>query len=89
MLKEAEEFRSYLAMSEKRRKRSKSEFLNGHEIFLENIIKQLRNMNVPKSASTSTPTYHPHSSTPYRSNDNRKPHALSIGSQLANSSQFC
>lgn len=89
LVKEAEEFRNYQALSKKQRKSQKPEFLGEHEVFLENIIKQLRYMNVPKSMSTSTLTYVPHSSTPYRSNSSRKPLAFSIGSQIANSSQFC
>lgn len=89
LVKEAEEFRNYQALSKKQRKSQKPEFLGEHEVFLENIIKQLRDINVPKSMSTSTLTYVPHSSTPYRSNSSRKPLAFSIGSQIANSSQFC
>lgn len=86
---QAESVRSYLSLSKKQRKREKPEFLDEHEVFLENIIKQLRNVNVPKSTATSISTCLPHSSTPYRSVYNRKPLAFSIGSQLANSSQFC
>lgn len=89
LLYQAEEFQNYLDLSKKQRKSQRPDFLNEHHAFLDDITKKLRSMNVPSSMSSSTLTFLPQSSTPYRSNYNRKPLTFSIGSQIANSSQFC
>lgn len=89
LLYQAEEFQNYLDLSKKQRKSQRPDFLNEHHAFLDDITKKLRSMNVPCSMSSSTLTFLPQSSTPYRSNYNRKPLTFSIGSQIANSSQFC
>lgn len=91
LLQQAEELKKFMASSKKKRKNHHSDFLNEHQAFLDEITQKLRNLNLPKSLSTtSTLACLPQSSTPYRTtNCDRKPFTFSIGSQITNSSQFC
>ena len=90
LLQQAEELKKYMALSKKKRKNHHSDFLNEHQAFLDEIAQKLCNLNPPKSLSTtSTLACLPQSSTPYRSNYNRKPFTFSVGSHITNSSQFC
>lgn len=89
LLQQAEELKKYTALSKKKRKNHHSDFLGEHQAFLDDITQKMRSLNLPKSLSTtSTLACLPQSSTPYRTNCDRKPFTFS-GSQIANSSQFC
>lgn len=90
LARQIEEFQSYLALSKKQRKLLKPEFLSNHQVFLNEVIQKLRVLNVPKpnSISVSNAYYQHHSSTPYRSDDIRKPLAFSIGSQSTDTSKL-
>lgn len=83
LIHQSEQFQNYMVLSKKQRKREQPQFLGEHQLFLTEIIDKLRNVNVIKSSTSSIP----HSSTPYRNNENRKPRPFSIGSPLANSSE--
>lgn len=89
---QVESFQTYLTLSKKQRKLVKPEFLNEHQVFLNDIFNRLRVLNVSKpqrnSVLVSSTYYQPQSSTPYRSDYIRKPLAFSIGSQSTDTSEF-
>lgn len=84
LLHQSEQLQNYLVLSKKQRKREKPQFLSEHQLFLRDIIDKLRNVSVSKSTIASVP----HSSTPYRNNENKKPRPFSIGSPLGKSGKY-
>lgn len=92
LIQQADELKRYIALSKKKRgKNQRTNFLSEHQAFLDDITQKLRNLNLSKKSlsTTSTLACLPQSSTPYRTNGDRKPFTFSVGSQIANSSQFC
>lgn len=83
LIHQSEQLQNYMILSKRQRKREQPKFLSEHQLFLADIIDKLRSVNVSKSNAASVP----HSSTPYRNNENKKTRPFSIGSPLANSGQ--
>lgn len=87
LIHQSEQLQNYMVLSKKQRKKEQPQFLSEHQIFLTEVIDKLKNLKETQSNIKTIP----HSSTPYRNNNNEnkvKPRPLSIGSPLSKSSQL-
>lgn len=86
LIHQSEQLQNYMVLSKKQRNKEQPQFLSEHQIFLTEVIDKLKNL---KKTQPNTKTI-PHSSTPYRDNNENKvkPRPVSIGSPLSKTSKL-